>query len=112
MNTPPAIVARQLTAVARHLSTHRPDARMTDAARTTVAVIAASGRTQAVRPLLKALPFPTGDITRAEYALRIRKTAWALGHPSETTTPDPNWAPGPVVPHIPGQRYAMAGGTR
>lgn len=104
MNTPSAIVARQLTAVARHLSTHRPDDRMTNAARMTVALIAADGRAQAARPLLKALSFPTSGITRGEYALRVRKTAWAHSRHDAPTTPAPSWAPG--------RRYATAGGTR
>lgn len=82
---------------------------MTDAARMTVALIAAGGRAQAVRPLLEVLPFPTGGISRGEYSIRIRKTAWFVGHHSGATAPGPNWPPRPAVP---GQRHATAEGTR
>ncbi|MFE2941011.1 hypothetical protein ACFXKG_18400 [Streptomyces sp. NPDC059255] len=63
-------------AVARHLAAHRPGAPMTEAARLTIALrIAGTGA--AARPLLAVLPWPTAGITRGEYALRLRKTAWA-----------------------------------
>lgn len=88
-------VARQVAAVAEHFTRNRPTDRMTDAALMTVALVAVDGSAQAVRPLLRVLPFAAGDITRGEYALHIHKTAWALGH---TSTPSP--------------RFALAGGTR
>lgn len=65
-------VARQITAVAEHLSRHRPTDRMTEAARMTVALNAVGSNAAAVRPVLRALPFPTGGITRGEYARRVR----------------------------------------
>lgn len=71
-------LANQLVTVAAHFATHRPTDRMTDAARMTVALRTA-GSAAAVRPVLRALPFPAGGITRGEYALRVRKTAWANG---------------------------------
>lgn len=72
-------VARQVAAVAEHFTRNRPTDRMTDAARITVALVAVDGAAPAVRPVLRVLPFPTGGITRGEYALRARKVAWSLG---------------------------------
>lgn len=75
---PEQLVARRLFAVAAHFTTHRPADRMTDAARMTVALRTA-GSAAAVRPVLRALPFPASRITRGKYALRVRKTAWDTG---------------------------------
>lgn len=65
----------RLAAIAAHLTEHRPTALMTEAARMTVALRIARTASDA-RPLLRRLPFPTGGITRGEYALRLRRTAW------------------------------------
>ncbi|WP_030747567.1 hypothetical protein [Streptomyces sp. NRRL F-5135] len=70
--------AELLRQVAEHLTTHRPADPMTEAARMTVALRVA-GTAPAASPLLRALPFPSGSITRGEYALRLRKAAWAAG---------------------------------
>ncbi|MFI5755646.1 hypothetical protein [Streptomyces sp. NPDC051569] len=72
----PVRTSALLRAVADHLAAHRPDATMTEAARLTV-TLGIAGSAVAARPLLRILPFPTGSITRGEYALRLRKAAWA-----------------------------------
>ncbi|MFC9429279.1 hypothetical protein [Streptomyces sp. NPDC056987] len=69
--------AQLALAVVRHLAVHRPADAMTEAARMTVALRIA-GTAAAARPLLALLPWPTAGITRGEYALRLRKTAWAV----------------------------------
>ncbi|MEK8141758.1 hypothetical protein NKH18_01305 [Streptomyces sp. M10(2022)] len=58
------VVARQAAAVAEHLTRTRPTDKMTDAARMTVALVTVDGAAQAVRPVLRVLPFPTGGISR------------------------------------------------
>ncbi|MFE7105611.1 hypothetical protein ACFU98_10700 [Streptomyces sp. NPDC057575] len=67
---PEQLVARQMLAVASHFTTHRPADRMTDAARMTVALRSA-GSAFAARPVLRALPFPKGRITRGEYGQHV-----------------------------------------
>ncbi|MFF4661971.1 hypothetical protein [Streptomyces sp. NPDC001282] len=61
---------RKLLAVAHHLTEHRPTQRMTEAARMTVA-LSAAGSAPAARPVLRALPFPKGQISRGEYGRRV-----------------------------------------
>lgn len=78
MNTPPVVIARQITAVAEHLTQHKPTERMTAAARMAVALKAAGSAT-AVQAVLRALPFPASGISRGEYALHARRIAWSLG---------------------------------
>jgi len=63
-------LGQQLHAIADHLTRHRPDAPMTEAARMTLALHTA-GTAQAARPLLAALPWPNAGITRGEYAQRV-----------------------------------------
>lgn len=70
-------VQRQLHSVARHLQTYRPADTMTEGARLTVA-LGITGSAPASRPVLAALPFPTRGVTRGEYALHVRKAAWAI----------------------------------
>ncbi|MFD4855127.1 hypothetical protein [Streptomyces atratus] len=100
-------VARQITAVAAHFTTHRPTDRMTEAARMTVALNTVGNNAAAVRPILRALPFPAGGITRGEYALRVRKTAWANGGAYEWTDADHE----PVIPRRPVPRPRTASGV-
>ncbi|MGW2260092.1 hypothetical protein ACWCXE_20080 [Streptomyces sp. NPDC001780] len=74
--------AALLRQIAEHLSTHRPTAPMTDGARLTVA-FGIAGSAPAASPLLRMLPWPEPGITRGEYALRLRKTAWAADTDAE-----------------------------
>ncbi|MGW2258992.1 hypothetical protein ACWCXE_14300 [Streptomyces sp. NPDC001780] len=84
-DTPPR-PADMLLAVAKHFTEHRPASPMTEAARMTVALRIA-GTAPAAQPLLRVLPFPSRGITRGEYALRIRKTAWAAdAHAGDSLT--------------------------
>ncbi|MBK3596293.1 hypothetical protein, partial [Streptomyces sp. MBT51] len=98
-NIPRTTVARQVAAIAEYLTQQRPVDRMTAAARMAVALKAVGSDTAAVHNVLYVLPFPTGRITRGEYALRLRKLAWALEREqAPEREQDPNWAPGPVIP--------------
>ncbi|MFI6700294.1 hypothetical protein ACIBJC_15175 [Streptomyces sp. NPDC050509] len=67
-----------LRAIVQHLTAHRPDGRMTDGARLTVAV-GTAGTATAARPVLRIMPWPARGITRGEYALHLRKAAWSAG---------------------------------
>ncbi|MGW1840679.1 hypothetical protein [Streptomyces sp. NPDC002067] len=69
------LLKKQLTDVAAHLTARRPSDLMTEAARMTVA-LGVTGTAAGAQPLLRRLPFPTGGITRGEYALRLRRSAW------------------------------------
>ncbi|MFF3730412.1 hypothetical protein ACFYXM_08865 [Streptomyces sp. NPDC002476] len=62
--------ARKLIAVAHHLTEHRPTQRMTEVARMTV-VLRTAGSAAAARPVLHALPFPSGGVSRGEYGRRV-----------------------------------------
>ncbi|MEV6102644.1 hypothetical protein [Nocardia sp. NPDC051981] len=59
-----------LEKIASHFTTHRPADPMTEAARMTVALRTA-GSAAAARPVLRVLPFPTGQISRGEYGRRV-----------------------------------------
>ena len=72
----PSNLDEQLLAVARRLTLHRPTDQMTDGARLSVAFIVTGGA-EASRPLLRVLPWPTDNITRGEYALRLHRIAHA-----------------------------------
>ncbi|MEE1774469.1 hypothetical protein PUR34_41440 [Streptomyces sp. JV185] len=63
-------LANQLVTVAAHFATHRPAAPMTEAARMTL-VLRTAGSAAAARPVLRALPFPSGGVSRGEYGQRI-----------------------------------------
>ncbi|TXS78673.1 hypothetical protein [Streptomyces sp. sk2.1] len=65
-----AHTTKHLSAVGTHFTTHRPADPMTDAARMTVA-LRTVGSAAAARPVLRALPFPSGGVTRGEYGQRI-----------------------------------------
>ncbi|MER6607356.1 hypothetical protein ABT282_15940 [Streptomyces sp. NPDC000927] len=67
---PTAHTTSHLNTVGTHLTTHRPADPMTEAARMTVALRTAGSAT-AARPILRALPFPAGQITRGEYGQRV-----------------------------------------
>ncbi|MEW1719800.1 hypothetical protein [Streptomyces sp. NPDC093109] len=98
-NALPEAATGALRAITAHFETYRPEAVMTEAARMTVA-LGITGSAAASRPILRILPWPTGRITRGEYALRLRKAAWAAGC---SWSDDDNR---PAIPRIPSPRPA------
>ncbi|MFJ5952238.1 hypothetical protein [Streptomyces noursei] len=69
-----ARIAGLLTELAKHFSTVRPDAPMTEPARMTAA-LSLTGTATSARPLLRLLPWPKKDETREQYAQRLRARA-------------------------------------
>jgi hypothetical protein len=65
-----ARTTKHLSMVGTHLTTHLPADPMTEAARMTVA-LRTTGSAASARPVLHALPFPAGRITRGEYGHRV-----------------------------------------